>query len=155
MPLLGFRPGSASSLPCDPVLGYLPSSRVSLSISKMGLITVEPACGAVRGINREIPCFAQRRARGPVCGVWRPSGWGQASRWVGWLCPLPSEPAENHSCGCLHSGTPGIGLLLSLFSLLSKLLFPVLLTGSICASSRLNWITCQDATRTPTGIPGW
>lgn len=155
MPLLGFRPGSASSLPCDPVLGYLPSSRVSLSISKMGLITVEPPCGAVRGINREIPCFAQRRARGPVCGVWRPSGWGQASRWVGWLCPLPSEPAENHSCGCLHSGTPGIGLLLSLFSLLSKLLFPVLLTGSICASSRLNWITCQDATRTPTGIPGW
>lgn len=87
-PLPRFRPGSASSLPCDPALGYLPSSRVSLSISKMGLIIVEPVCGAVWGINREIPQFAQRWAHGPVCGIRRLSGWGQASKWVA----LPSDP---------------------------------------------------------------
>ena len=44
---------------------------------------------------------------------------------------------------------------LFLFMFLGKLLSLVLFLGSICASSRPSWITCQVATRTPAGIRGW
>lgn len=81
-----------------------------------------------------------------------------------WLCPLPSAlcplsllrttaalPAAALPARC--SVVTGLFLFPSLF--LFKPLFLVLLTGSICVPSRPSWITCQDATRTPTGIPGW
>lgn len=92
-----FDLGSAFSLLCDPALGYLQSLRVSLPISKMGLIRAEPACGVVWGINRDAPHISQCWARGPLCvGSGGPAGGARLSR--GWggsaLCPLPSEAAE-------------------------------------------------------------